>query len=158
MSEIIPDGIICNAASFNSTSSTSGTGIYNPTPIGGTPLPTTVMYGAAIAAKAGVGVGLPMILVNPTGPFVPVPGLPTSIVPPVPLTLPRLKVIFKQNVGRTGDVSGETGVRINGIPVVVNGDLINGPGATPTNIPLTGATIYPTILIGTNIPKPEPEE
>jgi len=147
MSVIIPDGIICNASSFNTIASTSGTGIYNPTPIGGIPLPTTCIYGAAIAARVGFGAALPMILVNPAGPFVPIPGVPTTIAPPVPLILARPTIIPKQN----------TGVYINGILVPVNGDLINGPGATPTNVPLTGATLYPTILIGTNIPT-EPEE
>ena len=147
MSVIIPDGIICNASSFNTIPSDSGTGTYGPTPIGGIPLPTTCLYGAAIAARTGVGAALPIVLVNPAGPFVGVPGVPKSIVPPVPLVLARPVIVPKQN----------TGVYINGVLVPVNGDLINGPGALPTNVPLTGATLYPTIIIGSNIPV-TPEE
>lgn len=147
MSVIIPDGIICNASSINASISENGTGTYPPTPIGGTPVPTTCLYGAAIAERVGAGAALPMVLVNPAGPFVGVPGIPKTIVPPAPLVLPRTNVVPKQN----------TGVYINGVLVPVNGDLIAGPGATPTNLPLTGASLYPTILIGTNIPV-TPEE
>ena len=148
MTVIIPSGIICNASSNNLITSENGTATYPPTPIGGTPVPTTCMYGAAIAERTETGAALPMVLVNPAGPFVGVPGVPINpLVPPTPAVLPRTRIVPKQN----------TGVHINGVLVPVNGDLIEGPGATPTRVPLTGISLYPTIMIGTNIPV-TPEE
>ena len=122
-------GGIASAASIELQTRSNPTATYPPLAIGGAPLPTTVLSG-----------GAPVLVVNPAGPFAPLPGTPTNpFVPPSPFTLPRTRIEPRQN----------TSVYFNGILVPVHNDMIVADGAAPAQLRLTGAVNYPTIIIGT---------
>ena len=122
-------GGICTPASIEVGTRSNPTATYLPLAIGGAPLPTTVMSG-----------GAPVLVVNPAGPFVPIPGVPINpLTIPSPFTLPRTRIEPRQN----------TSVYFNGILVPVHNDMSVADGATPSNLRLTGAVNYPTIIIGT---------
>ena len=122
-------GGIASPASIEVMTRTNPTATYPPLAIGGAPLPTTVMSG-----------GAPVLVVNPAGPFVPIPGVPINpLTIPSPFTLPRTRIEPRQN----------TSVYFNGILVPVHNDMIVADGASPANLRLTGAVNYPTIIIGT---------
>ena len=122
-------GGICTPASIEVGTRSNPTATYPPLAIGGATLPTTIMSG-----------GAPVLVVNPVGPFVPIPGVITNpLVIPTPFTLPRTRIEPRQN----------TSVYFNGILVPVHNDMSVADGASPANLRLTGAVNYPTIIIGT---------
>ena len=122
-------GGIASAASLEVMTRTNATATYPPLAIGGAPLPTTVMSG-----------GAPVVVVNPAGPFAPIPGVPINpLTIPSPFTLPRTRIEPRQN----------TSVYFNGILVPVHNDMSVGDGASPAQLRLTGVPNYPTIIIGT---------
>jgi len=83
--------------------------------------------------------GLPIDIVDPSSPPVPAPGVWGRIGPPPPLV----------RLGVEGVVNSELrGVYFEGILVPVSGDAIRAVEGEPNPRPLTGATIYPTIIIG----------
>ena len=78
---------------------------------------------------------------NPTATYISqAPINPT--IPPVPQPLVRNDLVSLVN-------SDERGVYIEGKLVPVIGDALSGIGASPNPRPLTSATNYPTIYIGT---------
>ena len=114
------------------TTSTDGTCIYNPAPIGGTPIPTTVKVGGEtleIVAGAPVPYACDDVVgvkINPLSPLPCQPG--TRIIKP----------------------AVNTTVYINGQLPAVTGDeaqLVIGSTARP----LTGPFQHPTIVIGSNL-------
>ena len=122
-------GGICTPASIEVGTRSNPTATYPPLAIGGAPLPTTIMSG-----------GAPVLVVNPAGPFVPIPGVPINpLTIPSPFTLPRTRIEPRQN----------TSVYFNGILVPVHNDQIVADGASPERLRLTGVVNQPTILIGT---------
>ena len=128
-------GGIANITSSDIGTRSNPTATYLSAPIGGTLLPTTIM-----------SEGVPVKIVNPAGPFTPLTGAPTNpLVPPVPNPLPRLRIEGRAN----------TSVYFNGVLVPVHQDNIVADGASPAGLPLTGATEYPTIIIGSQTFTPD---
>lgn len=112
---------------------------YPPYPILGvanypTPLPT-IRTGASKEKPAG----LPVNIVNPALPPLPAPGTWDNILPPVPPPLVRTGIVGVQNLS----------VYMDNVLVPVSGDAVQAEGGIPNPRPLTGLTIYPTIIIGT---------
>ena len=128
-------GGIANSTSTDIGTRANPTAAYLSAPIGGTLLPTTINSG-----------GAQVKIVNPAGPFTPLTGAPTNpLVPPVPNPLPRLRIEGRAN----------TSVYFNNVLVPVHQDNIVADGASPAGLPLTGATEYPTIIIGSQTFTPD---
>ena len=83
--------------------------------------------------------GVPIIIVDPNSPPAPAPGAWGRLAPPPPLV--RLGVEGVVN-------SALRGVYFEGMLVPVSGDAIRAAEGEPNPRPLTGATAYPTIIIG----------
>ena len=120
-------------------SSTVDTGSANPTatymsqPNGGTDYTCATVY----SDEAG------LTFLDPLSTYTSVTGTPINpTIPPVPQPLVRNDLVSLVN-------SDERGVYIEGKLVPVIGDALSGIGATPNPRPLTSATDYPTIYIGT---------
>ena len=83
--------------------------------------------------------GSPINIVDPNSPPAPAPGAWGRIPPPPPLV----------RLGVQGVVNSELrGVYFEGMLVPVSGDAILAAEGEPNPRPLTGATVYPTIIIG----------
>ena len=83
--------------------------------------------------------GVPINIVDPNSPPAPAPGAWGRIPPPPPLV----------RLGVQGVVNSELrGVYFEGKLVPVSGDAIRAAEGEPNPRPLTGATAYPTIIIG----------
>ena len=83
--------------------------------------------------------GVPIIIVDPNSPPAPAPGAWGRLAPPPPLV----------RLGVEGVVNSELrGVYFEGMLVPVSGDAIRAAEGEPNPRPLTGATAYPTIIIG----------
>ena len=96
---------------------------------------TTICTGATEEAPEG----FPILIVDPASPPTPAPGIWSK--PSVPPPLVR--------VGVEGVVNSEArGVYFEGTLVPVSGDAIRAVTGEPNPRPLTGGTLYPTIIIG----------
>ena len=83
--------------------------------------------------------GVPIIIVDPNSPPAPAPGAWGRLAPPPPLV----------RLGVEGVVNSELrGVYFEGMLVPVSGDAIRAAEGEPNPRPLTGATAYPAIIIG----------
>ena len=83
--------------------------------------------------------GVPIIIVDPNSPPAPAPGAWGRLAPPPPLV----------RLGVEGVVNSEfRGVYFEGMLVPVSSDAISAAEGEPNPRPLTGATAYPTIIIG----------
>ena len=89
--------------------------------------------------RTGATKGLPVIIVNPVLPPAPVPGTWDNLLPPTPPPLVRTGIVGVQNLS----------VYMDKVLVPVSGDAVVAVGGIPNPRPLTGLTIYPTIIIGT---------
>jgi len=132
----IVDGSAIDSASVIPEQSNSK---YPPYPIQGatnypTPLPTI-----RTGATKEVPKGLPVTIVNPGLPPAPVPGTWDTLLPPLPPPLIRTGTVGIQNPS----------VYMDQMLVPVSGDAVQAVGGIPNPRPLTGLTIYPTIIIGT---------
>ena len=111
------------------TQSSDGTCIYNASPLGGTPTPTTVMVN-----------NQPLFIYDETSVPAPVVGVKINPLSPVPCQPGTRKVRPLVN----------TTVRINGrLPSVTGDDAQLIVGGTLR--PLTGPFQHPTIVIGSNV-------
>jgi len=115
---------------------------YPPYPILGvanypTPLPTI-----RTGATKEIPEGFPINIVNPVLPPLPVPGTWDNLLPPTPPPLVRTGITGVQN-------PAVRGVYMDKVLVPVSGDAVQAVGGIPNPRPLTGLTIYPTIIIGT---------
>ena len=120
-------------ASTVDTSSANPTATYPVQANGGTDYTCNTVYSD--------GGGLTFL--DPLSTYTPVTGIPIAPNPvPIPQPLVRNDLISLVN-------SDERGVYIEGKLVPVIGDALSGIGATPNPRPLTSATDYPTIYIGT---------
>ena len=120
-------------ASTVDTSSANPTATYPVQANGGTDYTCNTVYSD--------GGGLTFL--DPLSTYTSVTGTPINpLVPPVPQPLVRNDLVSLVN-------SDERGVYIEGKLVPVIGDALSGIGATPDPRPLTSATDYPTIFIGT---------
>ena len=119
-----------------------------------TPVPGTIVDGTAIDTLSVIaeqanskyppysiqGTGaLPVNIVNPVLPPAPVPGTWDNLLPPTPPPLVRTGIVGVQNLS----------VYMDKVLVPVSGDAVVAVGGIPNPRPLTGLTIYPTIIIGT---------
>ena len=139
--DFITPGMIVNGSAIVSASvwAEQANAKYPPYPILGvanypTPLPT-IRTGASKEKPAG----LPVNIVNPALPPLPAPGTWDNILPPVPPPLVRTGIVGVQNLS----------VYMDNVLVPVSGDAVQAEGGIPNPRPLTGLTIYPTIIIGT---------
>ena len=111
------------------TQSSDGTCIYNASPLGGTPTPTTVMVN-----------NQPLFIYDETSVPAPVVGVKINPLGPLPCQPGTRKVRPLVN----------TTVRINGrLPSVTGDDAQLVVGGTLR--PLTGPFQHPTIVIGSNV-------
>jgi len=131
--------VAVNLTGNPANSSTVDTGSANPTATyisqanGGTDYTCVTVYSD--------GGGLTFL--DPLSTYTPVTGTPINpTIPPVPQPLVRNDLVSLVN-------SDERGVYIEGKLVPVIGDALSGIGASPNPRPLTSATNYPTIYIGT---------
>ena len=114
------------------TVSSDGTCTYNPAPIGGTPVPTTVMVGVT-----------PLVIIS--GAPVPyacadVAGVKINPLSPLPCQ-PGTRII-RPTVNTTVFINGQ-------LPAVTGDDAQLVIGGSPR--PLTGPFQHPTIVIGSNL-------
>ena len=114
------------------TVSTDGTCTYSASPIGGTPVPTTVMVG-----------GEPLKMISGA----PVPYACTDVVgvkinPLSPLPCQPGTRILRPNVNKTVFINGQ-------LPAVTGDEAQLIIGGSPR--PLTGPFQHPTIVIGSNL-------
>jgi hypothetical protein len=142
--DFITPGMIVDGSAIDSASviPEQANSKYPPYPIQGatnypTPLPT-IRTGATKEVPAG----LPVIIVNPALPPLPVPGTWDNLIPPLPPPLVRTGITGVQNPAARG-------VYMDKVLVPVSGDAVQAVGGIPNPRPLTGFTIYPTIIIGT---------
>ena len=114
------------------TVSSDGTCIYNPAPIGGTPVPTTVMVGNQ-PLKIIAGAPVPYACADVAG---------VKINPLSPLPCQPGTRIIRPTVNTTVLINGQ-------LPAVTGGEAQLVIGGSPR--PLTGPFQHPTIVIGSNI-------
>ena len=114
------------------TVSSDGTCIYNPAPIGGTPVPTTVMVGNQ-PLKIIAGAPVPYACADVTG---------VKINPLSPLPCQPGTRIIRPTVNTTVLINGQ-------LPAVTGDEAQLVIGGSPR--PLTGPFQHPTIVIGSNI-------
>ena len=143
--DFITPGMIVDGSAIDSASvwAEQANAKYPPYPILGvanypTPLPT-IRTGATKEKPAG----LPVNIVNPALPPFPAPGISwDNPFPPTPPPLVRTGIVGVQNPAARG-------VYMDKVLVPVSGDAVQAVGGIPNPRPLTGLTIYPTIIIGT---------
>lgn len=120
------------------TVSTDGTCIYNPAPIGGTPVPTTVMVSGPEGPevlKIISGAPVPYACADVVG---------VKINPLSPLPCQPGTRILRPTVNTTVFINGQ-------LPAVTGDEAQLIIGGTPR--PLTGPFQHPTIVIGSNLEK-----
>jgi len=114
------------------TVSSDGTCIYNPAPIGGTPVPTTVMVGNQ-PLKIIAGAPVPYSCADVTG---------VKINPLSPLPCQPGQRVIRPTVNKTVFINKQ-------LPAVTGDEAQLVAGSTPR--PLTGPFQHPTIVIGSNL-------
>ena len=114
------------------TVSSDGTCIYNPAPIGGTPVPTTVMVGGT-PLKIIAGAPVPYACADVAG---------VKINPLSPLPCQPGTRIIRPTVNTTVFINGQ-------LPAVTGDESQLIIGGSPR--PLTGPFQHPTIVIGSNL-------
>ena len=112
-----------------------------PPPNYPTPLPT-IRTSTYVGATTKPPAGFPIMIVNPVLPPLPVQGTWDNLIPPTPPPLVRTGITGVQN-------PAVRGVYMDQVLVPVSGDAVQAVGGVPNPRPLTGLTIYPTIIIGT---------
>lgn len=131
----MPKGNIASPATFD-TLSIIGPTNYPPLAIGGVQKEMETIF---------TGEDVPVVIMDPAesaGQHPQVPGVATPPAVPAPPFIERPKIVAQQN----------TTVFFEGILVTVSGDaMLPAPTTTPSPRPLTEPTLYPTILIGTQI-------
>ena len=116
------------------TPSTDGTCTYSAAPIGGSPVPTTVMVGGE-PLKMIAGAPVPYACTDVVG---------VKINPLSPLPCQPGTRILRPNVNKTVFINGQ-------LPAVTGDEAQLIIGGSPR--PLTGPFQHPTIVIGSNLAK-----
>ena len=134
------EGTIVDGAALDSAATrVEINAVYPPFPIQGpTNYPTpllTIRTGGTKDAPEGV----PVTIVDPNDTCLPKPGTWDKLIPPTPPPLQRPNIVGKVN----------TNVYMEGKLVPVSGDTVFAPEADDPLLELTGLTVYPTIIIGT---------
>lgn len=141
-------GEIANIGMSDTQSVNPDGAIYPPLPIGGIPEPLATVK----TTVAGSDVPKELIIIDQAK--------SVGTHPPVPYSNPPIGTPILQRPSITPVQN--TSVFMEGKLVTVTGDGMAGPPAVPNPRPITGLTsptLYPTIRIGTNPPKPtEPTE
>ena len=141
-------GEIANIGMVDTLSKGPGGEVYPPLAIGGIPKPLATIK----TTVAGSDVPKELIVIDQAK--------SVGTHPPVPNTasILQIPVLIRPNITPVQNTS----VFMEGKLVTVTGDGMAGPPAVPNPRPITGLTsptLYPTIRIGTNPPKPtEPTE